>query len=299
MLIHFKETRTSTNNLLKVIFLTTLRLSSPLQAMDAPDINDQFLLAAVNGKIDQVKQLLWEGVDVNARNRYDATALMFAAKNGHIDICQLLIERGADVNTKDKFGHTALWLAQDIEVWRLLINYGANVNVPCMGLTLLINATSMSSPLDRCKLLIEKGANVFATDRYGLTALKVTVNRESIAPTQRKELCILLIDAMLRAPMNQAFLRSVPLTLQQRSQINALVASLRNTPIKGLSHDTKRLIIEDVNGSFKRRNFIEAQIMAANDETLKRDLLDYLNSRIKLQMNENPQVKEKPGCQIQ
>lgn len=84
---------------------------------------------------------------------------------------------------------------------------------------------------------------------------------------------------MLKAPMNQARLRSIPLTPNQRSEINALIASLRNTPIKGLARDTKRLIVEDARDAFKRKNFIVEQIMPAEDP-LKQELLDYLASRL-------------------
>lgn len=105
---------------------------------------------------------------------------------------------------------------------------------------------------------------------------------EDYGPIKAKELSIILIDAMLKAPMSQTQLRSVPLTPKHRSEINALVASLRNTRIPGLNSDTRRLIIEDVRNSIQRRNFIEAQIIVAKDP-LKQELLDYLNSRIEPQ----------------
>jgi outer membrane protein assembly factor BamB len=62
--------------------------------------------AARNGDRARVVQLLDSGVDVNARARYDVTALAFAASRGHLDLVRLLVERGADVNVVDTFYKT-------------------------------------------------------------------------------------------------------------------------------------------------------------------------------------------------
>src|SRR6185436_1060365 len=50
-----------------------------------------------------IVRLLDAGIDVNAKARYNATALMFASDKGHVEIVRLLIERGANVNAEDTF----------------------------------------------------------------------------------------------------------------------------------------------------------------------------------------------------
>lgn len=84
-------------------FSAALVLAVVLQ-QPAPAPNaDALFEAARNGDRARVVQLLDAGVDVNARARYDMTALIFAADKGHLDVVRLLIERGADVNAQDTF----------------------------------------------------------------------------------------------------------------------------------------------------------------------------------------------------
>ena len=44
-----------------------------------------------------------QGADVNAKARYDVTALIFAAGNGRLEAVKLLLARGADINAQDTF----------------------------------------------------------------------------------------------------------------------------------------------------------------------------------------------------
>ena len=62
--------------------------------------------------LDQVKDLIRLGADVNARNNHGDTALMRACQGGHADTVKMLIEHGADVNAKDKEGKTSLQWAR-------------------------------------------------------------------------------------------------------------------------------------------------------------------------------------------
>ena len=59
--------------------------------------------AARSGDRARVVQILDAGVSVNAKARYDATALMFASDKGRLDVVRVLLERGADINATDTF----------------------------------------------------------------------------------------------------------------------------------------------------------------------------------------------------
>jgi len=73
------------------------------QASTPGEKADALAEAARKGDAAIVKKLLDEGVDVNTKYRYGATALSYACDRGHLDVVKLLVDRGADVNVKDTF----------------------------------------------------------------------------------------------------------------------------------------------------------------------------------------------------
>ena len=88
--------------------------------------------AASRGALQEVKDFLAKGADVNAKGRSNVTPLHAAAAGGHKEIVGLLIAKGADVNAKDKTrGETPLHYAAingHKELAELLIDSGAEVN---------------------------------------------------------------------------------------------------------------------------------------------------------------------------
>jgi ankyrin repeat protein len=91
--------------------------------------SDALLQAVRKGDVAAVKAALDGGVPVDAKFRYDRTALSFAADRGQLDVVTLLLERGADVNAQDSFyGVTPIvWAAQNghAAVARVLLARGA------------------------------------------------------------------------------------------------------------------------------------------------------------------------------
>lgn len=85
--------------------------------------------AARQGDVQQVRELLAAGVDVNARTEYGATALSYAADRGHVEVVRALLEAGADVQVTDSFYHATplSWAASagHGDVVALLLQYGA------------------------------------------------------------------------------------------------------------------------------------------------------------------------------
>jgi ankyrin repeat protein len=63
---------------------------------------------------DTVKMLLAKGADVNAKDDYGYTALIWAAYLDYSDIVQILLEHGAKVNIKNNHGESPLLLAVKI-----------------------------------------------------------------------------------------------------------------------------------------------------------------------------------------
>lgn len=98
---------------------------------------------------DLVELLIKSGAGLNAKNKFDRTALMECALRGYIDVAEILIKAGADVNSKVKSGSTALHMASDI------LSYEKKVEV-CKNMV---------------ELLVKAGADVNAKGGYGATAI--------------------------------------------------------------------------------------------------------------------------------
>jgi len=115
------------------------------------------------------------------------TRLCYAVEKGDITKVQELIKNGADVNAKDKWpGHTALhyavmnWNQRKIKIFldiaRFLIKNNANIDATGLqGETPLMLAVERLN-YEMVKLLLAKGANVNTKDNKGRTALFYTLN---------------------------------------------------------------------------------------------------------------------------
>lgn len=107
------------------VFISVLTISA------CGNKNDSLIRSAKEGRLEDVRDLLKQGADVNARTDSGATALMWACFFGKLEVVNELLRNGADVNAKDNKGWTALMTAAEQgypEVMELLIAKGADVN---------------------------------------------------------------------------------------------------------------------------------------------------------------------------
>ncbi len=83
---------------------------SPIPNDDEELYLPELVFAASLGDIEQVEQLLSQGIDANQMDEEGYSALHAAAENDHLEIVKLLVSQGADVHYKAQF--TALELAE-------------------------------------------------------------------------------------------------------------------------------------------------------------------------------------------
>lgn len=137
------------------------------------------MYAAIKGHADVVKALLDAGADCKAAMSKPPkwTALIGAADQGHAEVVKMLLEKGSEVNAADVYGNTAISgaaLKGRTEVVGLLLKAGARTEV-CdtrSGNTPLLAACSKGHCETAVKL-IEGGADVNRADTAGMTPLMV------------------------------------------------------------------------------------------------------------------------------
>jgi len=143
----------------------------------AADKNDDLLLAAFIGKVEDAERLLSEGADINVKATDDgATPLIIAVQRDHTGLVRLLLGRGAKVNVTDDMGQTAVMYATNDAIARMLLEKGADVNVKdADGATLLMRAARQGR-VDVVRLLLARGGDVNAPDSRGWTPLIAAID---------------------------------------------------------------------------------------------------------------------------
>lgn len=142
--------------------------------------------AAAFGSPEAVKLLIDSGADVNAKNSFDATALVWGARDARK--ARMLVEKGADVNARSKQGRTPLMIAAACdgctETVRLLLAKGADPKAKDSEGSTAMNLAAAANDLDTMRLLIEKGAEANAVNDGGFTPLMDAASNCNLAAVQ-------------------------------------------------------------------------------------------------------------------
>ena len=166
-----------------------IRMREIEEAAD-PFVND-LTSAIVDENLEEVRQILAAGTDVNGFDDIGTTALFMAVRSQSVELVQLLLEAGANPNQSDlEDGKTPLmithgwWRESAVKICSLLLEAGADVNARDgdKGKTVLMHNVGIPSKSDELfkencrkivKALLESGADVNAKDNHGNTALTI------------------------------------------------------------------------------------------------------------------------------
>ena len=126
-------------------------------------------VAARNGDVDAVLELIADQLDVNESEADGSTALLWAAYHQDADMARALIAAGADPQTANRYGVTPLIQASrvgDAVLVEALLDAGADPNLahpggetPLMGASLAGNAAAV-------RMLLDAGAAVNAKEQW-------------------------------------------------------------------------------------------------------------------------------------
>ncbi len=171
------------------------------------------IVAVKQGNVQEVKKLLQEGVDVNAKDASERTALMYAVQTFNVALIKLLLQAGANVNEKnDEDGPILVQVIMNIlrrlekndygsklkisikkakkieeikqigvAIIDLLLEAGADVNARMVGGTSVLMFAVLFSEVPIVEKLLQKGADVNARDDNDPTVLMAAVSKSSAA----------------------------------------------------------------------------------------------------------------------
>ena len=129
---------------------------------------------------NNIKKIIENGANVNAKNDDGDTPLLLAIRNGNDDISELLIEKGAHFNAKGRYGNTPLLLAtrmNNTKISILLIELISNFKKyleddPAIDALDRVNSTPLLNAIDKGNIdivesLIDNHAKVNAINHDG------------------------------------------------------------------------------------------------------------------------------------
>jgi ankyrin repeat protein len=138
--------------------------------------------AAQCGQTEAIKLLIKHGIQLNPKDAYGYTPLLWAIRGGHIESIRVLLgQKSVDADSSDRRGRRLLsWAAdslQSTEAIKLLLEHG-NVDINAMdilGRTALSYAAT-EGPVEAVKLLLQKdGIQANLKDIYNETPLSYAI----------------------------------------------------------------------------------------------------------------------------
>ena len=116
---------------------------------------------------------------INAVDREERTALHAAAKEGTVQVVQLLVNAGIDVNRKDQFQKTALMYAarrsMGVEIVKLLLANGADVAAVDRSGRNALRYAVQTKNVNTCEALVQAGADALKGDLKDISPLESVV----------------------------------------------------------------------------------------------------------------------------
>jgi ankyrin repeat protein len=139
-------------------------------------------LAAKNGYLDIVTDLIKKRAPINSTNDYQETPLRLAIVHEHVRVVAFLLRKGAHTELKNIEGNTVLHAAvtqRNIRLIKVLLDGGALINSTDLnGQTSLHYAVTLED-LDMINQLLERNANIDAQSANGWTAIHHLIDLKS------------------------------------------------------------------------------------------------------------------------
>lgn len=157
---------------------------------------DEYLLAAEQGNLNQLKTLLTQDIDINISDHQGRTAIILASLNQHYECVSLLITAGVDINKQDRICRNPFLLSclnNDVKLLQLLLAAKPDLNRLTRFGGVGLTPACEKGHLEIVKILLTKtDINVNHTNFVGWTPLLEAIVLNDGGPTQQAIVELLL-----------------------------------------------------------------------------------------------------------
>jgi len=129
---------------------------------------------ARHGCVEDLQHVLKDSPEaINYKNDSGFTPLILACYHGNLEVASLLAKNVNNINTNSDSG-TALMAAvfkNDVEVTKMLLDFGADANIPDPNETTALHYAVRFKNVDLIKMLVAHDADINLKDNKGFSAL--------------------------------------------------------------------------------------------------------------------------------
>ncbi|MDT7042205.1 ankyrin repeat domain-containing protein [Candidatus Nitronereus thalassa] len=177
------------------VLVTILSFAKPTMFMNAEE--QRLLEAVAQDDLATIRNLVKQGINVNAQDARGRTALLVAVEGHYFESAKVLLKAGADVNVQDDKKDSPLLLAGaegTVDIMRLILQAKPDFSLyNRFGGTPLIPAAERGH-VDMVKLLVNTKVDINHVNHLGWTALLEAIVLSDGGPRHQKIVQI-LVDA--------------------------------------------------------------------------------------------------------
>jgi ankyrin repeat protein len=246
--------------------------------------NTPLMYATAVGSEAMMRRLLDAGADVNAKNAFDASALLWSG--GNLARVKLLVEKGADVKVRSKQGHTPVHVAAaeagGLPAVEYLLSKGAPLaGPPASDGVMPLSAASQVNDTASMQYLIEKGGKAILAPPGGPMALMNAAMYGNAAVV--KLLLAKGVDVNSVSPPAIAEVKNGPIAIGNLTALLVAVAPGNVDTVRALLDAGANINAQDVRG-------MTPLMLAVATDHPNRDIL-----KILLDRHPDTKIKSKAG----
>lgn len=242
------------------------------------------------GDISSIRQMLEEGISVNAVDEKGHSLLMLAAYKGDIKTVKFLIEAGADISQQNRkpglyFGDTPLEYAlrgKQKEMVDYFLSLPAGKNAKSDKMITAIYACGLQSNHEMLKYLLDKGVVLSDEDKINTMILSVSSAYIKVSDETRKTIVLLLQDMVVDADdlRKSKYLRQNDKRGWNEEKINQILAiqesyqnKIKKKEAEQKSQDSLRHLLESGQADTIRFNYSKSTVLNLKEGSTKSTII--------------------------